>query len=521
MKTHSSQTAGVSMMESESDHGVLSPNFSLSAAKPSVDELSRMVSQHKQFVCHLQTQATFYEAELAKVTSEEASERAEESQIDGSSSGGQVEASLPIKEVCCLNASSSGFALKSASNSGSWIEALTIRKLKQEKSDLVELCSALQKTLSRFHSHEIDSQRQLQKALEVVELGNEAKAQAEVKVDQLQMKLASLAKKVEQEEIKHRQTCSEIEESKSAEIEEQKKEMEKVGKKLLETQRKLDKEERQKGALEQEVVVQKEKILYLKRQLEDASGDLLDKTKKMELEKKDLRRLVEEEKLKCARLKDSKHKMRNEIESTTWELEERAKRAEKWSSECEAKCFTFQENIIQLEKHILDGNRSKSDAEYKTKVLEKEKKHLEKRVEELEWRMNELHQDSETAISELKQVLEDSKEDAEKRKLEITSLKGSFHLNIKKLQKEAQSNAEHIEAKVIELQKKATQYQDDCSTLKQQNHRLKKLLKETDDRAMSSHQQVLALMLRQKELMEDRQVLFTQLDHFSSADGLP
>ena len=90
--------------------------------------------------------------------------------------------------------------------------------------------------------------------------------------------------------------------------------------------------------------------------------------------------------------------------------------------------------------------------EYHSKLLAKEKRGLEKRLEDVELKINRVEDEagvseqvyiclgspirclSEGRCNDLKQVLDESKEETEKWKEQVTSVKETFHSSIKRLQ---------------------------------------------------------------------------------------
>ncbi|XP_065833692.1 serologically defined colon cancer antigen 8-like [Oscarella lobularis] len=476
---------------------------------PSTGDLSGMISQHKAFVSHLQSQADFYEAQLSRSVGGDTKEK-EIGSFESDSLGGSERREESASSVGYRDGTSSG-------KCGNWIETLTIRKLKKEKADLVDLCSALQETLRRFRDREVESQKQLQKALEIVERGNAAQLDAEERAKQLEADVNVLEEKANENEAECNRMRTATEESKSTEINELRREMGDMERELAEARLKTERLDRQKGHLEQDIASLKEKAFVVEKQKEEAVGDLMEKLRRAEQERTDVWRLLQDEKSSCVKLKDGQHKMRIEIETKTWELEERARRAEKWGGECEEKCLALQDKLTQIEKQFIECKRSKDNVEYHSKLLAKEKRGLEKRLEDVELKINRVEDEAEGRCNDLKQVLDESKEETEKWKEQVTSVKETFHSSIKRLQQDARSTAQQLKNKTIQLQQEAAEYAEECSILRRQNHDLKQLLEETDQRAITSHKHVLSLMQRQKELLEDRQDLCRKLDHLTAA----
>ena len=116
----------------------------------------------------------------------------------------------------------------------------------REKADLVDLCSALQETLRRFRDREVESQKQLQKALEIVERGNAAQLDAEERAKQLEADVNVLEEKANENEAECNRMRTATEESKSTEINELRREMGDMERELAEARLKTERLDRQK-----------------------------------------------------------------------------------------------------------------------------------------------------------------------------------------------------------------------------------------------------------------------------------
>ncbi|XP_062502659.1 serologically defined colon cancer antigen 8 homolog isoform X2 [Corticium candelabrum] len=390
-----------------------------------------------------------------------------------------------------------------------WPEARAIVQLQREKNDALELCKALQETLAQFHRQEREVQIRMRQALDCIQKADEFKAEAE-------KSQRELLEQMEQIEVVHQEQLSSMEESYEKKLQgishERQSQIDYLNQKLSETTEEVEGLKRQLEKSRREVEQEKDKATRseekrkhdYKRLQDEISRTEAKHTREMELKDDRLDEATDTNRLQS--------KQQQTLEEQLEVLQLRLQTYERDCVSAQDKSCSLQERVSSLQKELAEYERQNAVLLEKLNAAGEEKKDLERSVCHLQLLVHKTRVQAEGSFGDLGSMVEEQKQLAARWKRESELLADRLQETTARLQQQRKLEQTAVQEEIESLEKKLVDSQLQCVRHGAVHQEMQQLLRETDQRAITSQKQVLVLLERQKNLLEERQSLCGKLE---------
>ncbi|KAJ8360262.1 hypothetical protein SKAU_G00167870 [Synaphobranchus kaupii] len=399
------------------------------------------------------------------------------------------------------------------------VHVQAIERLTRERDELTGVLASLRASQSDAQHREWSSYQQVKQAVQMAEEANLEKTEALVQCEQMRSELSRQRERLERELMAEQEKISRMREEVRGEA---RKEKEELAKMVMELSQRVAELEGQRARCEREsssLQVQLEEALR-KLSSQEAESNKVSVELRYQLSHSQLKREEAERELRAHASKSSRQLelAQQEVEKLGLELigcRQRLEGAQRDGGRAQAEVLSLTERLCHVQ-HQLHLTRQEKEAAERGRSEDADALtfQAQQREQELTRRLQHTEAQHERSVSELDALLSSQNSLITKLKEECCSL----GVQLEELTESSRAELEKLSLEKLQLQESVRKLRGRCEEMEEQcvqhgtlHQRMKHRLKQLDEHCQASAQQVMELLSRQNQLMQERDILTEEM----------
>ncbi|XP_035255633.1 serologically defined colon cancer antigen 8 homolog isoform X2 [Anguilla anguilla] len=399
------------------------------------------------------------------------------------------------------------------------VHVQAIERLTRERDELAGMLASLRASQSDAQHREWSSYQQVKQAVQMAEEANLEKTEALVQCEQIRSELIRQRERLERELVAEQEKISQVREEARGEARKEKEELAKMVTELSQTVAELqgqrDRCERESSSLQAQLEEALRKLSSQEAESNKVCGELRYQLSHAQLKRQEAER----------ELRDHTSKSSRQLELTQQEVEklgleligcrQRLDEAQQDGGRAQAEVLSLTERLCHAQ-HQLHLTRQEKEATERARSEDADALtfQAQQREQELTRRLQQAEAQHERSVSDMDALLSSQNSLIIKLKEECCSL----GVQLEELTESSRAELEKLSLEKLQLQESVRKLRGRCEEMEEQcvqhgtlHQRMKHRLQQLDEHCQTSAQQVMELLSRQNQLMQERHILTEEM----------
>uniref|UniRef100_A0A3B3QE78 SHH signaling and ciliogenesis regulator sdccag8 n=1 Tax=Paramormyrops kingsleyae TaxID=1676925 RepID=A0A3B3QE78_9TELE len=399
------------------------------------------------------------------------------------------------------------------------VHAQAVERLTKERDELLGALSSLRATHSEMQQRERSAYQQVKQAVEMAEEASLEKARAQVQCEQVRGELARQRERLERELLAEQERLTLAREGVRKEVRKEKEELAwkvtDLSQKVAELQGQLDWGERERSSLSAQLEEALKKLGSQEEESSKVCADLRLQVTQCQLRREEAERALQEHSTRSSRQLELAAQEAAKLAAELSGCGQRLEAAQRAAGVARAEALGLTERLgrVQHQLHLTRKEKEMAERSRNEEVVV-----LTSRVEEckreLMQRLCEVEEDHQRSVGELESLLSSQnsligrlREECHGLGAQLEEVAESSRVEVDHLSQENQ----HLQESVEKLRGRCQEMEEQCVQHGRIHQRMKQRLQQLDQHSQASAQQVLELLNRQNQLMQERQALSEEM----------
>uniref|UniRef100_A0A3P8Y988 Serologically defined colon cancer antigen 8 n=1 Tax=Esox lucius TaxID=8010 RepID=A0A3P8Y988_ESOLU len=396
-----------------------------------------------------------------------------------------------------------------------------VERVTKERDELMSALCSLRASQNEAQQKEWASYQQVKQAVEMAEEANLEKTRAVVQCEAFSREMARQREWLEREIEAEREKIAEAREAARNEARKEKEELAQMvsslSQRVADQEGQLDRADRDRASLTTQLDETLRKLASQEQDSSKVCGDL-----RYQLSQAQLRRQEAERELRESNSRISRQLVAAEQEAEKLGVElngcrQRLDQAQRDASRLQEEALTLTERLGQAEHQLHLTRQEKENAERcRSEDVDALTFAAQQHQLELTQRLRQTEEQHELSVAELEGLLSSQNALIGKLTEECRSLGAKLEMLTETSRSEVEQlslEKEHLEERVEKLGARCTEMEEQCVQHGRMHQRMKNRLQQLDRHSQSSAQQVMELLARQNQLMQERHLLTEEMQN--------
>ncbi|XP_048865182.1 serologically defined colon cancer antigen 8 homolog isoform X2 [Brienomyrus brachyistius] len=399
------------------------------------------------------------------------------------------------------------------------VHAQAVERLTKERDELLGALSSLRATYAEMQQREHSAYQQVKQAVEMAEEASLEKARAQVQCEQVRGELARQRERLERELLAEQERLTLAREGVRKEVRKEKEELAwkvtDLSQKGAQLQSQLDWRERERSSLSAQLEDALKKLGSQEEESSKVCADLRLQVTQCQLRREEAERALQEQSTRSSRQLELAAQEAAKLAAELSGCRQRLEAAQRAAGVARAEALGLTERLgrVRHQLHLTRKEKEMAERDRNEEVVA-----LTSRVEEckreLMQRLCEVEEDHQRSVGELESLLSSQnsligrlREECHGLGAQLEEVTESSRVEVQHLSQENQ----HLQDSVEKLRGRCQEMEEQCVQHGRMHQRMKQRLQQLDQHSQASAQQVLELLNRQNQLMQERQALSEEM----------